>query len=227
MIVDNLKRLEEQISKKCELAGRRRTEITLIAVTKTQPIEIIKQVIDTGLKDLGENKAQELRDKAEILHDNVNWHFIGHLQTNKVKYVIKSAKVIHSVDSIKLAEEINKKALQIGKKQDILLEIKTSNEATKHGLSDEEEIFKLAEYCKDSSNLNLIGLMTMAPFTDDAELIRKSFVQLRKLKEKMNNSGFNLTELSMGMTNDFEIAIEEGSTMLRIGTAIFGQRKNN
>jgi len=227
MISDNIKRIEEKIFNKCNSLGRERNEITLIGVTKTQPIEIIKQAVDAGLKDIGENKAQELKEKYEKLTNGIRWHFIGHLQTNKVKYVIKAADFIHSVDSIKLAEEINKRACQIGKRQNVLLEIKTSSEATKFGLVDEKEIFETAQYCVESSNLNLIGLMTIAPFTDNTELIRKSFIQLRKLKEKLNNSGFNLTELSMGMSNDFEIAIEEGSTMLRIGTAIFGERINN
>lgn len=227
MITKNLALIEEKIVNKCNLVGRNRNEITLIGVTKTQPIEIIKQAIDAGLKDFGENKAQELRDKSEIISNNIRWHFIGHLQSNKIKYVIKAADFIHSVDSIKLAEEINKKALQINKKQNVLLEIKTSDEATKYGLINEKDIFETAQYCFEASNLNLIGLMTIAPFTDDADLIRKSFIQLRKLKEKLNNAGFNLTELSMGMTNDFEIAIEEGTTMLRIGTAIFGERNYN
>jgi len=227
MIADNIKRIEEKILSKCISIGRDRSEITLIGVTKTQPVEIIKQAIESGLKDIGENKAQELKDKYEKLSNGVRWHFIGHLQTNKVKYVIKAADFIHSVDSIKLADEINKRASQIGKRQNVLLEIKTSNEVTKFGLMDEKEIFETARFCAESSNLNLIGLMTIAPFTDDSELIRKSFIQLRKLKEKLNNVGFNLTELSMGMTNDFEIAIEEGSTMLRIGTAIFGERIKN
>lgn len=224
MIEENLKLVEEKISNRCNLIGRNRSEITLIGVTKTQSIETIKLAIDVGLKDFGENKAQELRDKAEIISNNIRWHFIGHLQTNKVKYIIKVADFIHSIDSIKLAEEINKRAAHINKKQNVLLEIKTSDEATKYGLINEKDIFETALYCLEASNLNLIGLMTIAPLTDDENLIRKSFIQLRKLKEKMNNAGFNLTELSMGMTNDFEIAIEEGATMLRIGTAIFGQR---
>ncbi|MCX7797712.1 MAG: YggS family pyridoxal phosphate-dependent enzyme [Melioribacter sp.] len=226
MISENIKRLEEKILKACELSGRKREEITLIAVTKNQPVEVIKLAIQAGIKNFGENKAQELRDKFEILSDNIYWHFIGHLQTNKVKYVIKAAELIHSVDSIKLAEEINKKALQFNKKQKILLEIKTSDEATKFGLKDEKEIFETANYCFQCSNLNLIGLMTMAPFTNDEKLIKKSFEQLRKLKEKMNNEGFSIKELSMGMSNDFEIAIQEGATMLRVGTAIFGERNN-
>jgi len=224
MIADNLKILEERISRKCEACARNRSEIRLIGVSKNQSIETIKEAIAAGINDLGENKAQELRDKAELITNNVNWHFIGHLQSNKIKYIIKAAEYIHSVDSLRLAEEINSKAARHGKIQKILLEIKTSDEATKFGLVNEKEIIEIAEYCKEVGNLNLVGLMTMAPFTENAALIRKSFVGLRMLKEKMNSMGFGITELSMGMTNDYEIAIEEGTTMLRIGTAIFGER---
>lgn len=224
MIAENLKILEERIAEKCKDCGRKREEIRLIGVSKTQSIDLIKEAISAGIKDLGENKAQELRDKAELISGNFRWHFIGHLQTNKIKYVIKAADFLHSVDSLKLAEEINNKAAQNDKIQNVLLEIKTSDEATKFGLDKENEIFEVAEYCKNAGSLNLVGLMTMAPFTEIETEIRKSFVNLRKLKERMNSSGFGLTELSMGMTNDFEIAIEEGSTMLRIGTAIFGER---
>jgi len=224
MILDNIKILEERISEVCESCGRKRSEIKLIGVSKTQPVSLIQEVIDAGIKDLGENKAQELRDKSELLKGDFNWHFIGHLQTNKIKYLIDAAKFIHSVDSIKLAEEINRKAAQINKKQNVLLEIKTSDEATKFGLSNDKEIFEVAEYCKLAENLILVGLMTMAPFTGQKDDIRKSFKSLRELKDRMNAQGFGLTDLSMGMTSDYEIAIEEGSTMLRIGTAIFGER---
>jgi PLP dependent protein len=224
MILDNIKILEERISEVCESCGRKRSEIKLIGVSKTQPVSLIQEVIDAGIKDLGENKAQELRDKSGLLKGDFNWHFIGHLQTNKIKYLIDAAKFIHSVDSIKLAEEINRKAAQINKKQNVLLEIKTSDEATKFGLSNDKEIFEVAEYCKLAENLILVGLMTMAPFTGQKDDIRKSFKSLRELKDRMNAQGFGLTDLSMGMTSDYEIAIEEGSTMLRIGTAIFGER---
>lgn len=225
MITENLKILEDRISLKCGECGRNRSEIKLIAVSKTQPVEIIKEALLTGIKDFGENKAMELRDKSELLGGDFNWHFIGHLQTNKVKYIIKSVEFIHSVDSIKLADEIGKKAKQINKVQKILLEVKTSDEEAKHGLASDKEIFDTAQFCKEAGNLNLVGLMTMAPFTDDKLVIRNCFKKLSKLKDGLNNSGFNLTELSMGMTNDYEIAIEEGATMLRIGTAIFGERK--
>jgi hypothetical protein len=146
------------------------------------------------------------------------------LQTNKVKYIIKNAEYIHSVDSVKLSEELDKKAESENKVQKVLLEINTSFEASKYGLREEKEVFNTAEFCKLKKNLNLVGLMTMAPFVDDKELIRKCFIRLRNLKETLNQSGFVLTELSMGMTNDYEIAIEEGATMLRIGSAIFSER---
>lgn len=224
MVRENLHRLEERIESACLKANRKRNEVRLVAVSKTYPIEVIKEALSLGQRDFGENRALELRDKFGLISDDIYWHFIGHLQTNKVKYVIKPAEFIHSVESIKLAEEINIQAAKIEKQQKILLEINSSNEESKFGLRNEEKIFELAEYCKNLKNIKLCGLMTMAPFTDDEEIIRKTFRSLRELKEKLNKSGFEFSELSMGMTNDFEIAIEEGATMIRIGTAIFGSR---
>ena len=224
MVRENLHRLEERIESACLKANRKRNEVRLVAVSKTYPIEVIKEALILGQRDFGENRALELRDKFGLISDDIYWHFIGHLQTNKVKYVIKPAEFIHSVESIKLAEEINIQAAKIEKQQKILLEINSSNEESKFGLRNEEKIFELAEYCKNLKNIKLCGLMTMAPFTDDEEIIRKTFRSLRELKEKLNKSGFEFSELSMGMTNDFEIAIEEGATMIRIGTAIFGSR---
>ena len=227
MIEENLKKVEELISNCCLKCNRNRSEIKLIAVSKTQPISLLEKVLEAGAVHLGENKAKELRDKSELLTGVFFWHFIGHLQTNKVKYVIKASDYIHSIESIKLVEEINRKAEQLNKKQKVLLEIKTSDEATKFGLATEKEIFETAEFSQAQKNVELVGLMTMAPYTDDVSVIRNCFVNLRKLKDKLNSSGFSLSELSMGMTNDFEIAIEEGATMLRIGTAIFGERNYN
>ncbi len=227
MIAENLKKVEEKISAACLKCGRERSDIKLIAVSKTQPTELISQVLDCGIIHLGENKAQELRDKSELISGNFFWHYIGHLQSNKIKYVIKSAEFIHSVDTVKLAEEINQKAGQINKRQKVLLEIKTSDEATKFGLSNEKDIFELAEFCLAQKNLELYGLMTMAPYTDDWKVIRDSFIKMRKLKNKFESDGILINELSMGMTNDFELAIEEGATMIRIGTAIFGERNYN
>lgn len=224
MIADNLTRLKDRIAKKCENIGRNPNEIRLIAVSKYFGTDAILEANRLGVNDFGENRAQELMLKFEKIGDKVIWHFIGTLQKNKVKYAVKTSEYIHSVDSIELLEEINKRASSLNKVQKILLEVKTSSEESKSGLTNEEEIFKIAEQAKNYSNINLIGLMTIAPLTDDENLIRKSFRDLRLLKEKMNNAGININELSMGMTSDFEIAIEEGSTMLRIGSAIFGER---
>jgi pyridoxal phosphate enzyme (YggS family) len=224
MIAKNLKILNERINAKYNGLNRDPEEIKLIAVSKTYGVDAINSANDLGLTDFGENKAQELRDKYDILGDKVTWHFIGNLQRNKVKYVVKAASFIHSVDSITLADEINKQAAKLGKVQKILLEVKTSFEENKSGAEGEESLKALAEHCGSLENIDLIGLMTMAPFTNNEKIIRQSFSELRKLKDKLNGYGFNLSELSMGMTNDFEIAIEEGATMLRIGSAIFGKR---
>ncbi|MFO7525886.1 MAG: YggS family pyridoxal phosphate-dependent enzyme [Ignavibacteriaceae bacterium] len=225
MIADNLARIREKIVFRCEISGRNVDEIKLIAVSKYFGTETIEEAILAGLKDFGENKAQELNLKFEKLGDKVTWHFIGTLQKNKVKYAVKSAEFIHSVDSVELADEINSRAGKLNKVQKILLEVNTSAEESKSGLIDETDVHKLAEHCLNNGNLKLIGLMTMAPFTDDEKAIRNSFKSLRKMKEELNKKGFiQLTELSMGMTNDYEIAVEEGATMLRIGSAIFGDR---
>ena len=226
MIAENIKHLRERIVAKCLEFKRNPKEIRLIAVSKFFGVYAISEANRLGITDFGENKAQELRDKYEILGDNVTWHFIGTLQRNKVKYAVKAASFIHSVDSVMLADEINNQAQKLSKVQKILLEVKTSFEETKSGLSNYTEVLELVNHCSTLSNIELVGLMTMAPFTDDESIIRKSFSDLRKLKDEINKNGFDLSELSMGMTNDYEIAIEEGATMLRIGSAIFGHRNN-
>jgi len=224
MIAENIKHLRERITAKCAEIGRNSQEIRLIAVSKFFGVDAINEANRLGITDFGENKAQELRDKYEILGDKITWHFIGTLQRNKVKYAVKAASFIHSVDSLILADEINNQAQKISKVQKILLEVKTSFEETKSGLDDYSKVFELAKHCMTLSNIELVGLMTMAAFTDDERVIRQSFSDLRKLKDEINQNGFDLSELSMGMTSDYEIAIEEGATMLRIGSAIFGQR---
>jgi len=226
MIAENIKHLRERITVKCAEFKRNPQEIRLIAVSKFFGVDAINEANSLGITDFGENKAQELRDKQEILGDKVAWHFIGTLQRNKVKYAVKAASFIHSVDSLMLADEINIQAQKFDKVQKILLEVNTSLEDSKSGLLDSVEVIDLAKQCLTLSNIDLVGLMTMAPFTDDESIIRKSFSDLRKLKDEINKNGFDLSELSMGMTNDYEIAIEEGATMLRIGSAIFGQRNN-
>ena len=224
MIAENIKHLKERIDIKCAEIGRNSQEIRLIAVSKFFGIDAINEANRLGIDNFGENKAQELRDKYEILGNKIIWHFIGTLQRNKVKYAVKAASFIHSVDSLILADEINNQAQKISKVQKILLEVKTSFEETKSGLDDYSKVFELAKHCSTLSNIELVGLMTMAAFTDDERVIRQSFSDLRKLKDEINQNGFDLSELSMGMTSDYEIAIEEGATMLRIGSAIFGQR---
>jgi hypothetical protein len=224
MIEENLRLVKERIERKCAEVKRNPSEIKLIAVSKNFGVEAINHVFNQGNVDFGENKAQELDSKYSQLGNKISWHFIGNLQRNKVRFVVNSADYIHSVDSLTLAVEINKRAASLNKIQKVLLEIKTSFEDSKAGLNEYSEIKDLADYCKEFENISLIGLMTIAPFTDDVNLIKKSFSHLRKLRERLNADNLNIKELSMGMTSDFEIAIEEGATMLRIGSAIFGER---
>ena len=224
MIAENLAQLRKKIEATCKNCSRTVSDLRLIAVSKYFSTDSILETNQFGVLDFGENRAQELTLKYDKIGDSVIWHFIGTLQKNKVKYVVRTAEYIHSVDSANLIDEINKHAEKIDKVQKILLEVKTSAEETKSGIETEKEIFNLVEKCNTCKNIKLIGLMTMAPLTEDVNIIRKSFRDLCILKNKINENGYNLTELSMGMTSDFEIAIEEGATMLRIGSAIFGER---
>ncbi len=224
MITENFKIVNDKIEGACKRAGRNSSDIKLIAVSKTKPMEMILEAHESGLLHFGENKAQEFREKAAKIDRDIVWHFIGHLQTNKVKYVVKDAEYIHAADSKKIIDEINKRAANEEKIQKILLEINVSGEETKFGLRGEDEIFRLAEYCSEKANIDLQGLMTMAPYTDDEKILRSTFSGLRQYFDKLNSNGFNLNELSMGMSNDFEIAIEEGATMIRLGTILFGAR---
>ena len=224
MIAQNLQTVRDQIAEKCTAVNRDISEIKLIVVSKNFGTDSINEAFNAGAKDFGENKAQELDGKFQELGNKITWHFIGNLQKNKVKYVVSSAEFIHSVTSLSLAEEINKRAEQINKNQKILIQVKTSDEETKSGVTEENEVLDLIHACKEFSNISPVGLMTIAPFTDNENLIRKSFSYLRNLRDKLKDQGIDLKELSMGMTSDFEIAIEEGATMLRIGSAIFGER---
>ena len=224
MIAQNLQTVRDQIAEKCTAVNRDISEIKLIVVSKNFGTDSINEAFNAGAKDFGENKAQELDRKFQELGNKITWHFIGNLQKNKVKYVVRSAEFIHSVTSLSLAEEINKRAEQINKNQKILIQVKTSDEETKSGITEENEVLDLIHACNEFSNISTVGLMTIAPFTDNENLIRKSLSYLRNLKDKLKDQGLDLKELSMGMTSDFEIAIEEGATMLRIGSAIFGER---
>lgn len=221
MIKENITNLKKKIKNAAIEFNRNYNDIILIAVSKSNPVSAIKQVKNLGIIDFGENKVQELKQKYIELNDEVRWHFIGHLQTNKVKDVVKMTYLIHSIDSVKLAQEIDKRANEYKKLQNILIEVKTSEEENKFGIKNFNDVLSLANYCKNCENLNLLGLMTMAPFTNDEIVISNSFIKLRNMFTELNKMDFNLKHLSMGMTNDFRIAIKEGSTMLRIGTAIF------
>lgn len=221
--IDNIKYNIEEAAKK---SGRSLNDILLLAVTKTVDIDRIKVAVDCGLKDLGENRVQELVQKYEILNSDCNWHLIGHLQTNKIKYIIDKVKLIHSVDSENLALEINNQAKKNNKIVDILVEINIADEATKFGIKPEdteEIIIKLSNL----SNINIKGFMTVAPLVNNAEDNRKYFEKLYKLfvdikAKRIDN--IDMKYLSMGMTNDYQIAVEEGANIVRIGTGIFGKR---
>lgn len=226
MIKENLSAVEQNIQAACNRAGRLREEVTLIAVSKTKPVAMIEEVMAEGILDFGENKVQELTSKYEELPKELRWHLIGHLQTNKVKYVIDKAVLIHSVDSFKLAEQINKEAEKKGIISDILIEVNIAGEDTKYGATVDETCPLIMEIAK-LKNLRVRGLMTIAPFVENPEKNREHFRNLRQLKVdiKMKNiDNVTMDVLSMGMTGDYEVAIEEGATMVRVGTGIFGER---
>jgi len=224
MIEQNLYKIKENIFNICASANRNPAEIKLIAVSKNFGVRHIEEAYAAGQIDFGENRPQELEGKSKIIDSNICWHFIGNLQKNKVKYVVKTAEFIHSVNSLELAEEINKRSEKNDKVQKILVEINTSEEESKQGLTKDSEIEKVIYNIGDLKNIKLVGLMTMPPYTEDENKIRKSFVFLRMLKDKFVQNGVELKHLSMGMSSDYKIAIEEGSTMIRIGSAIFGDR---
>jgi hypothetical protein len=226
MIKENLDFVEENIRKACEKAGRDRSEVTLIAVSKTKPVEAIREAMDYGITVFGENKVQEMRDKNLEITEPLNWHMIGHLQANKVKYLPGMACMIHSVDNLKLAEEIEKQAAKHDLVMDVLIEVNMANEETKFGLSPEEVVPFLKEIA-GFEHLNIRGLMTIAPFTDEPESNRVYFKGLRELKDSINSQNIlrkPMDTLSMGMTGDYMVAIEEGATFVRVGTGIFGER---
>ena len=226
MLKDNLARVEERISRVCIRAGRSRDEVTLVAVSKTKPVEMLREACGLGVRVFGENKVQEIRDKYEEMPPDTEWHMIGHLQTNKVKYIVDKVKLIHSVDSVKLAETIEKEAAKHNISVDILLEVNVAEESSKFGLKT-VEVIPAFEQIAQLPHINIRGLMTIAPFVEDPEENRPVFADLHKLyvdiKEKNIDNG-TVSILSMGMTNDYEVAIEEGATMVRIGTGIFGAR---
>ena len=223
-IRENLSRVRERIERAAQKAGRDPKEIKLVAVSKTVEVARIKEAIEAGVSILGENYVQEAEKKIEALGKPVSWHFIGHLQSNKVRYAVRLFDVIHSIDSIPLAEELNRKVEQPDRVIKVMIEVNLSKEATKFG-TDEERVLNLAQRIQTLKHLSLEGLMTMPPYFDSPEMSRPYYVALRELKERMTKEGIPMKELSMGMSNDFEIAIEEGATYVRVGTAIFGPRQ--
>lgn len=226
MLLDNLKDVEERIQAACDRSGRKREDVLLVAVSKTKPVEMIEEVMTAGIVDFGENKPQELRDKYEVLPQNLRFHMIGHLQTNKIKYVIDRVVLIHSIDSIHLAEAVNAEAKKHNRIMPVLVEVNVAQEESKSGFLVEETENAIREIAK-LSNIRVEGLMTIAPFVENAEENRQYFVKLRKLSVDIaakNIDNVTMHHLSMGMTGDYEVAIEEGATMVRVGTGIFGER---
>jgi PLP dependent protein len=223
MIADNLKTVTQSIARSCVRSGRLPDSGKLICVTKEVDVSQIEEVLALGVRDIGENRVQDAIVKHKSIGDRAAWHLIGHLQTNKVKDAVKIFSLIHSVDSIRLAKEIQKCASAIDKIQDILIEVNTSGEKSKFGIApgDTTAFFKEVSLYP---NINILGLMTIAPETDKPEKVRPYFQKLRELRDKLQDlklTTYSL-QLSMGMSNDFEVAIEEGATMVRIGRAIFG-----
>lgn len=225
-ISENLARVRERIEAAARRSGRDPEEVHLVAVSKSVEPERVRQAIEAGVKILGENYVQEAQKKIEVLGHDVAWHFIGHLQTNKAKVAAGLFDFIHSVDSQNLAQELGRRAKLRGKVLPILLEMNLAGEVTKFG-AQEKEILLLAEKLSEMEGIEVKGLMTMPPFFEDPEASRPYFVQLRKLGERLAKEkipGISMEELSMGMSNDFEVAVEEGATLVRVGTAIFGPR---
>ena len=227
MLKENLEQVEQNIERACKKAGRARSEVTLIAVSKTKPVEMIQEIYDAGCRDFGENKVQELCEKIEQLPNDIKWHMIGHLQRNKVKYIIDNhVSLIHSVDSYRLAEEINIQAKKKNVIVPILVEVNIAMEESKFGISPEDAI-ALVEQIAELKNVKIEGLMTIAPYVVDAEENRLYFRKIKQLSVDIGNKNIDnvsMKILSMGMTGDYMVAIEEGATMVRVGTGIFGER---
>ena len=226
MLSDNLQKVRFNIINSCEAVGRNPDEVTLIAVSKTKPVEILQEAYDAGARIFGENKVQEILDKYDQLPSDIQWHMIGHLQRNKVKYIIDKVAMIHSVDSLRLAETIEQEAAKKDIVMPVLLEVNVAEEESKFGLK-LEEVLPLVEEINHFSHVQIMGLMTIAPFTLNPEDNRKVFRALKKLSvdiSEKNINNVNMSVLSMGMTGDYEVAVQEGSTMVRVGTGIFGER---
>jgi len=227
-LLNNLKEICRKMAHAAMRAGREPSGVTLIAVTKNVHIDVIRRAVDTGLREFGENRVQEAQEKisnlkSEISNSRIIWHLIGHLQKNKAKTAVKLFDLIHSVDSRELAEELDRQAAENAKIQRVLVQVKLSEEETKQGVA-ADDFFPLIERIAALGSVKLEGVMTMPPFFEDPEKARPYFRRLLELKKEAESRGFELPVVSMGMSNDFEVAIEEGATMVRVGTALFGER---
>ncbi len=229
MLKENLAQVEKNIEAACKKAGRDRSEVTLVAVSKTKPVSMLQEIYDEGIRDFGENKVQEIEAKYPELPKDIRWHMIGHLQRNKVKHVIDKACLIHSVDSYRLAEEINIQAKKKNLVVPILVEVNIADEESKFGIS-KEDAMELVKQISELENLRIQGLMTIAPFVEDPEENRTYFRGIKQLSVDIaskNIDNVSMNVLSMGMTGDYMVAIEEGATIVRVGTGIFGARNYN
>ena len=227
MLCENLKKVEDNVDAACREAGRSRDEVTLIAVSKTKPVEMLSTIYNQGIRDFGENKVQEMCDKMEQLPSDIRWHMIGHLQTNKVKYIVGHTTLIHSVDSLHLAKEIEKQAEKKDVTVDILVEVNIAEEESKFGIH-KEETYELVRQIAALPHVHICGLMTIAPYVENPEDNRMYFRGIRQLSvdiAEKNIDNVDMDVLSMGMTGDYMVAIEEGATLVRVGTGIFGERQ--
>ena len=229
MLKENLAVVEENIAKACKKAGRDRSEVTLIAVSKTKPVSMLQEIYDENIRHFGENKVQELCDKIEQMPQDIHWHMIGHLQRNKVKYIVGKVDLIHSVDTYRLAEEINIQAKKKNVVVPILVEVNIAEEESKFGTSAEDAMLLVSEIAQ-LENVQVKGLMTIAPYVENPEDNRAYFRKIKQLSVDITNKNIDnvsMEILSMGMTGDYMVAIEEGATMVRVGTGIFGERNYN
>ena len=229
MVVENLAEVEKHVCEACERAGRSRDEVTLIAVSKTKPVSMIEELLPGGTRDFGENKVQELTEKYEVLPKEIRWHLIGHLQRNKVKYIVDKAYLIHSVDSLRLAETISEEGVKKGVTVPVLIEVNVAGEESKFGVSP-EETEELVRAIAKLPAIQVKGLMTIAPYVENPEDNRVHFSKLKQLSVDIRNKNIDnvsVDVLSMCMTGDYQVAIEEGATMVRVGTGIFGERNYN
>ena len=226
MITENLEQVRKNIDEACRMAGRDPKEVTWIAVSKTKPVSMLKEAYDAGARCFGENKVQEIMDKHPQLPEDIQWHMIGHLQRNKVKYIVDKVSMIHSVDSLRLAQTIEQEAAKHNVCVPVLLEVNVAQEESKFGLK-MDEVLPLIETIADFPHIKVQGLMTIAPYVENAEDNRDFFRQLKKLSvdiEAKNINNVSMSVLSMGMTGDYQVAVQEGATMVRVGTGIFGER---